>query len=141
MAIEGIFIRQPSDVFFNIDSTLQRWRVLLRKSDQTTFDGWRFQAQGWCGEFLKQVRERPQDLEQELRRLSSLFLAFFWIYSSLFREFLSRCNTRTELETWELQVRAWMGSFREKIRDRPPDQNVSPDQDVSLSSLFFFCLL
>ena len=33
MAIEGTFIRNPSDVFFKIDSTLQRWRVLLRKSD------------------------------------------------------------------------------------------------------------
>jgi len=40
MVIEGVFLKNPTDMIFKIDSHLQRWRVLLRAADQAFLDGW-----------------------------------------------------------------------------------------------------
>ena len=41
MAIEGVFIKLPTDLLFKLGTILQRWGVLLREADKITLDGWR----------------------------------------------------------------------------------------------------
>jgi len=59
MAIEGVFLRAPTNIIFKFDSFIQRWRRLLRESDRTTLDGWNAQVKGWVEKFLERVRDRP----------------------------------------------------------------------------------
>ena len=39
MAIEGVFIKLPTDILFKLDTILQRWGVLLREADRVILDG------------------------------------------------------------------------------------------------------
>ena len=63
MAIEGVFLQVPTDIFFKFDSLIQKWRRLLRAADQATLDRWRQQIKGWMEEFLERDRYRPPAFE------------------------------------------------------------------------------
>ena len=63
MAIEGVFLQVPTDIFFKFDFLIQKWRRLLRASDQATLDRWRQQIKGWMEEFLERVRDCPPAFE------------------------------------------------------------------------------
>jgi len=61
MAIKGVFVKNPTDVLFKIDLHLQRWRILLRATDQMFLDGWRPQVKAWIEDFLEKVRDHPPE--------------------------------------------------------------------------------
>ena len=61
MAIEGVFIRCPTDIIFRINFFLQRWKVLLRGEDRADLETWELQVSAWVENFLEKLRDRPPD--------------------------------------------------------------------------------
>jgi hypothetical protein len=62
-AIEGVCPNSPSDVLYKILSYLQRWRVLLKGSEQAGVDAKALQIKGWLAHFQELLKQSPRDAE------------------------------------------------------------------------------
>ena len=59
--IEGKFPRSPTELLYNCNSFLQKWKVLLRGGERSKVEAWTDQAKSWVEMFLEKLRNRPQD--------------------------------------------------------------------------------
>jgi hypothetical protein len=62
-AIEGVCPNSSSDVLYKILSYLQRWRVLLKGSEQAEVDAKALQIKGWLAHFQELLKQSPRDAE------------------------------------------------------------------------------
>ncbi|RLN08689.1 hypothetical protein C2845_PM11G29210 [Panicum miliaceum] len=63
MAIEGVFIKSPTDAIFKINFFLQKWKGLLRAEARRDLEVWEIQIKAWVEGFLEQITDRPPDLD------------------------------------------------------------------------------
>ena len=53
--------RSPTELLYNCNSFLQKWKALLREGEQSKVEAWIDQAKSWVEMFLERLRIRPQD--------------------------------------------------------------------------------
>jgi hypothetical protein len=58
-AIEGKFPKRPSELLFNINFFMQKWRVLLKGDEQDKLSILEGQLRAWVEPFVEKLRDRP----------------------------------------------------------------------------------
>ena len=53
--------RSPTELLYNCNSFLQKWKVLLRGGERSKVEAWTDQARSWVEMFLEKLCNRPQD--------------------------------------------------------------------------------
>jgi hypothetical protein len=58
MAIEGVFLKRPADIFYKYLAHLQKWRLKLKCADQEQLDSWMVKTKSWLEKLEEKLRER-----------------------------------------------------------------------------------
>jgi hypothetical protein len=62
MVIEGVFVRNPMEVFYKLCMLLQKWKARLKSADQESLEEGVKKIRRWIEDFSKKAKERePKD--------------------------------------------------------------------------------
>jgi hypothetical protein len=63
MVMEGVFLREPTDIFHILLAHAQRWRMKLGGAEQTLMEPWLVSVRQWLEKMKTKLKDRlPEDV-------------------------------------------------------------------------------